>query len=134
MNKWQIKQKSNVITNAQMTCAGISGAQGSWACSENEAQADSSSRGWKDFIVEKRKTAWWGMQGTWKQVVPWIRVGIGFYSLFVHCLRTEMLSDADRRFLGRSVSLTSCGLSFKSCPPQWAPRLLLGIETMKSVH
>jgi hypothetical protein len=29
MNKWQIKQKSNVITNAQMTCAGISGAQGS---------------------------------------------------------------------------------------------------------
>jgi hypothetical protein len=31
-----------------------------------KAQADSNSRGWKDFICkeEKRKTAYWRMQGT----------------------------------------------------------------------
>jgi hypothetical protein len=30
-----------------------------------KAQADFSSRGWKDFICreKKRKAAWWGMQG-----------------------------------------------------------------------
>jgi hypothetical protein len=53
-----------------LTPAGISGAQGSWACSEMKAQTDSNSRGHKDLICreficreEKRKTAYWGMQG-----------------------------------------------------------------------
>jgi hypothetical protein len=37
-----------------------------------KAQVDSSSRGWKDFICreEKRKTAWWGMQGNWENNDP----------------------------------------------------------------
>jgi hypothetical protein len=44
-----------------------------------KAQADSNSRGWKDFICreEKRKTAYWRMQGIWKPVVLWARVGSG---------------------------------------------------------
>jgi hypothetical protein len=50
-----------------------------------KAQVDSSSRGQKDFICreEKRKTARCGMQGDPKQVIPWIRVVIGFYNLFL---------------------------------------------------
>jgi hypothetical protein len=37
-----------------------------------KAQVDSSSRGWKDFICreEKRKTAYWGMQGDLKTGDP----------------------------------------------------------------
>jgi hypothetical protein len=29
-------------------------------------------------------------KGTWKLVIPWLRVGSGFYSLSLHCLRAEM--------------------------------------------
>jgi hypothetical protein len=53
-----------------------------------KAQAGYSSRGWKDCICreEKRKAAW-GMQrdletGNRKLVVLWVRLEIGFYSLF----------------------------------------------------
>jgi hypothetical protein len=37
-----------------------------------KAQVDSSSRGQKDFICreEKRKTAWWGMQGDPETIGP----------------------------------------------------------------
>jgi hypothetical protein len=53
-------------------------------------QTDSNSRRQKDFICkEKRKTAYWGMQEDLEMVVPWVG-GIGFYSLFVYCLRAEM--------------------------------------------
>jgi hypothetical protein len=49
-----------------------------------KAQADSRSRGQKDFICreEKRKIAWWGMQRDPETDGLWVRVGIGFYSLF----------------------------------------------------
>jgi hypothetical protein len=40
-----------------------------------KAQADSSSEVRKVLFVEKRKAAWWDMQGTQKPVVPWVRVG-----------------------------------------------------------
>jgi hypothetical protein len=44
-----------------------------------KAQTDCNSRGWKDFICreEKRKTAYWRMQGNPENGDP-----IGFYSLF----------------------------------------------------
>jgi hypothetical protein len=44
-----------------------------------KTQTDSNSRGRKDFICreEKRKTAYWGMQGAQKLVILWIRVGSG---------------------------------------------------------
>jgi hypothetical protein len=46
---------------------------------------------------------------------------MGFYSLFCIAWGQRCLSDADGHSLGRrSVSLTSCGLSFKF-PPQWPP-------------
>jgi hypothetical protein len=45
-----------------------------------KAQADSSSRGWKDFICreEKRKAAWGHAGGTWKLVVLWVRLEVRF--------------------------------------------------------
>jgi hypothetical protein len=75
-----------------------------------KAEADSSSRAQKDFICreEKRKAAWghagrpgnrWSCGPNWK---------LGFYSLFVYCLRVEMSLSADRCFLGRrGVSLAN---------------------------
>jgi hypothetical protein len=62
-----------------------------------KAQTDSNCRGKKDFICreftwrkEKRKTAYWRMQGDPKPVIQWARMGSGFCSLFWHCLRAEM--------------------------------------------
>jgi hypothetical protein len=42
-----------------------------------KAQADSSSQGQKDFICreEKRKTAWWGMQGDLETGGPIVQGG-----------------------------------------------------------
>jgi hypothetical protein len=57
-----------------------------------KAQTDSNSRGQKDFICreEKRKTAYWGMQGNPKPLIPWVREGSGVLQPFLHCLRAEM--------------------------------------------
>jgi hypothetical protein len=56
--------------DARMTHAGVSGAQGLEPALRMKVQTDSNSRGRKDFICrefswrkEKRKTAYWGMQG-----------------------------------------------------------------------
>jgi hypothetical protein len=44
-----------------------------------KAQADSNSRGQKDFIVEKRRESFMGAcRGTQKLMVPWIRLEIGY--------------------------------------------------------
>jgi hypothetical protein len=45
-----------------------------------KAQTDSKSRGQKDFICreEKRKTAYWRMQGDLETGDPWVRLEIGF--------------------------------------------------------
>jgi hypothetical protein len=55
-----------------------------------KAQVDSSSRGQKGFICreEKRKTTWWRMQGDPESGGPVVRVGIGFYCLFI-CVLPE---------------------------------------------
>jgi hypothetical protein len=70
-----------------------------------KAQTDSNSRGWKNFICsefswrkEKRKTAYWRMQGDPETGNLWVRVGSGFYSLFLHCLRVEMPSRHKQAF------------------------------------
>jgi hypothetical protein len=52
-----------------------------------KAQTDSNHRGWKDFICreEKRKTAYWGMQGNPETGDPMDQVGywvfIAFFAL-----------------------------------------------------
>jgi hypothetical protein len=59
--------------------------------------------------------------GPWKPVVPWIRLEIGFYSLFV-CLRAEMFLRYRQTFPGKEKCLLgqlspfgdSCSLSFKT--------------------
>jgi hypothetical protein len=89
-----------------------------------KAQVDSSSRGRKDFICreEKRKTAWWGMQGDLETGGPMGRLGIGFYSLFEYCLSTEMSLRCRQKFSGKERCLldhlspfgTSCSPSSNS--------------------
>jgi hypothetical protein len=91
-----------------------------------KAQTDSNSRGRKDFICrefswrkEKRKTAYWGMQGDPETGDPPGQVGEWGFIAYLHCL---MPSDANRRFLGRkSVSLTTYRLLG---PPKVRPSVL----------
>jgi hypothetical protein len=61
-------------------------------------------------------------KGTWKPVFPFIRLGIGLYSLFEHCLRVEMSLRYRWTFPGKKMILledlspfeTSFSLSFNS--------------------
>jgi hypothetical protein len=90
-----------------------------------KAQVYSSSRGQKDFICreEKRRERLHGgeCRGTQKLAVPWVRLGIGFYSLFEYCLRAEMSLRNRQMFPGKEKCLldhlspfgTSCSPSFK---------------------
>jgi hypothetical protein len=62
-----------------------------------KAQTDSNSSGWKDFICrefscrkEKRKTAYWEMQGDLKPVILWVRGREWGFIAFLHCLRAEV--------------------------------------------
>jgi hypothetical protein len=58
-------------------------------------------------------------------MIPWVRLGIGFYSLFLHCLGAEMSLRCRQRFSGKERCLldhlplfgTSCSLSFS--PSTW---------------
>jgi hypothetical protein len=91
-----------------------------------KAQADSNSRGWKDFICreEKRKIAYWRMQGDRKPVIPWVRLGIGFYSLFLHCLGAEMSLRCRQRFPGKERHLLDHFSPFgTSCSPSFSPSM-----------
>jgi hypothetical protein len=80
-----------------------------------KAQVDSNSRGQKDFICrEEKKDCILGNAGgpgnRWSHRSRW---GVGFIAYFSISWGQRCLSDANRHFLGRrSVSLTSCGLSF----------------------
>jgi hypothetical protein len=76
-----------------------------------KAQTDSYCKGQKDFICrefswrkEKRKTAYWRMQGDPEIGDPMGQGGEWGFIAYLHCL----MADANRHFLGRrSVSLTS---------------------------
>jgi hypothetical protein len=73
-----------------------------------KAQVDPNSRGQKILFVEKRRERLHigECKGTRKPVIPWVRLGIGFYSLFCIAWGQRCLSGADRGFLGRrGVSL-----------------------------
>jgi hypothetical protein len=75
-----------------------------------KAQADSSSRGQKDFICreEKRKAAWGARRWIWKSVSHGLGWRLGFIAFLCFAQRQRCLSGADRGFLGRrSVSLTT---------------------------
>jgi hypothetical protein len=53
-----------------------------------KAQADSSNRVWKDFIYREERERLHSGECREKPVVPWVRVGIGFNSLFL-CVLPE---------------------------------------------
>jgi hypothetical protein len=84
----------------------------------------------KILFVEKRRETLHGAEfrGTRKPVVPWVGMGIGFYSLFEYCLRAEMSLRCRQRFSGKERCLldhslpfgTSCNPSFNP-PSQWSP-------------
>jgi hypothetical protein len=82
-----------------------------------KAQTDSNSRGQKDFTCreficreEKRKTAYWGMQGDLEtsdlvghlvgRVGDWV-----FMAFFLHCLGAEMSLRCRQRFPGKERCL-----------------------------
>jgi hypothetical protein len=90
-----------------------------------KAQTDSNSRGRKDFICseficrkEKRKTAYWGMQGDPETSDP-MGPG-GEWDFFLYCLRAEVPFRCRRAFPREERCLldhlspfgTSCSLSF----------------------
>jgi hypothetical protein len=69
------------LVYARMTRTGLLGAQGSWACSENEwkHRQTPTAEVRKLLFVEKRKTAYRGMQGDPEtgEVILWVTVGSG---------------------------------------------------------
>jgi hypothetical protein len=91
-----------------------------------KAQADSSSRGRKDFICreEKRKAAWRACRGTWETHGPMGQVGDWVFITFLYIAPGQgCLSGADRGFLGRrGVSLTTYHLLG---PPTVCPSILI---------
>jgi hypothetical protein len=80
-----------------------------------KAQTDFNSRGQKHFIYrelswrkEKRKTAYWGMQGDPETDDPMGQGGEWGFIPYFHCLMAEMPFRYKQAFLGRrSVSLTT---------------------------
>jgi hypothetical protein len=66
-----------------MTCAGISGVQGSQAHSENESTGGLQQQKSERFYLYRRERLHsLECRGTQKEVVLWVRLGIGFYSFF----------------------------------------------------
>jgi hypothetical protein len=77
-----------------------------------KAQADSNSRGQKDFICREEKDCILESFCILETSDPMGQGGEWGFIAFLHCLMVEM----SFRCKGRSVSLTSCGLSFNlSC-------------------
>jgi hypothetical protein len=85
------------------------------------AQKDSNSRGRILFVEKRRERLHIGeCKGTQKPVILWVKVGSGFYSLFLHCLRVEMPFRCRWAFPREEKCLldhlplfgTSCSLSF----------------------
>jgi hypothetical protein len=86
-----------------------------------KAQADSSSRGWKDFICRKEKRkAEWGILGDLETDGPMVQVGNWVFIALLYYLRVEMSLRCKQKFPGKekcllgqlSPSRTSCSLSF----------------------
>jgi hypothetical protein len=88
-----------------------------------KAQVDTNSRGWKDFICreEKRKIAYWGMQGYPETSDPVGQGGEWGFIAFLCFLRVEMPFRCRQAFSREKRCLldhlppfeTSCSLSFK---------------------
>jgi hypothetical protein len=85
-----------------------------------KAQADSSSRGQKDFICREEKGCMGACWETWKPGSHGSGWKLGFYSLFLVARGQRYLSGANRQFPGKEKCLlgqlppfgTSCYLSF----------------------
>jgi hypothetical protein len=119
------------ILDAQMTCRNFQVLRVLESTLRLKAEADSSSRGQKDFICreEKRKAAWGHAAGPgnqWSHGSGW---KLSFYSLFFFIARRQRcLSGANRCFLGRrSVSLANYHLLG---PPEVCPSRNTGDRAM----
>jgi hypothetical protein len=78
----------------------------------------------ENLVGEKRreKLCIGEYRGTWKLVIPWIRLGIGFYSFFLHCLGAEMSLRCRWRFPGKERCLLDHLLPLgTSCHPSFSP-------------
>jgi hypothetical protein len=87
-----------------------------------KAQTDSSSRGRKDFICrefswrkEKRKTAYWGMQGDPETSDPVGWGGEWSFIAFLHCLVVEMPFRSKQAF----PRVEKCLLDLPQSVLQW---------------
>jgi hypothetical protein len=98
-----------------------------------KAQADSNSRGWKDFICreEKRKTAYWRIQGDPDTGDP---VGQGEewgFIAYLHCLMVEMTFRCKWAFPREEKCLLDHLLPFGTfCSLSFSPSRLLSEETI----
>jgi hypothetical protein len=88
-----------------------------------KVEVDWSSRGQKDFICREEKGWMWACSRTWKPVVPWVKLEIGFYSFFLYCPRAEMSLRSKQTLPGKKCLLgwlspfgTSCSLPFNQTP------------------
>jgi hypothetical protein len=88
-----------------------------------KAQADSNSRGRKDFICrefswrkEKRKTAYWRMQGDPETGDPLGLGGEWGFIAYLHCLRMEMPFKCKQAFLREEKCLLDHLLPFWDFP------------------
>jgi hypothetical protein len=107
--RWRCAPSCIAKYDAWMSCTGISGAQSSWARSENGVWQTPVTEVRKIlFVRTEEKTAYGECRGTQKPVVLWVRLGFGFYSLFCIAWGQRCRSGADRSFLRRrGVSLTT---------------------------
>jgi hypothetical protein len=78
----------------------------------------------KNLFVEKRRERLHigECRGTRQPVIPWVRVGSGFYSLFLHCLVVEMPFRCKRAFPREEKCLLDHLPPFgTSCSPSFSP-------------
>jgi hypothetical protein len=84
-----------------------------------KAEVDSNSRGWKNFICreEKRKTAYWRMQGDPETGDPVGQGGAWGFIAFLHCLMAEI----KWAFLREKCLLDHLSPFGTSCSPSFSP-------------
>jgi hypothetical protein len=94
------------------------GVEGPWVCSEIESRGRLQQQRSERFYLYRReeKSCMGACSGTWKLVVPWVRLEIGFCSLRVkRSLRCKQIFPGKEKCLLGQLSPfgTYCSLSFK---------------------
>jgi hypothetical protein len=68
-------------------------------------------------------------------VIPWVRVGSGFYSLFLHCLRAELPFRCKQAFFREEKCLLDHLSPFgTSCSPSFSPSIIDLLLNQMSMH